>query len=137
MEQTNQINESVKQLKGMLGFLNPSTSFIVNAAFAIVAFVLYILQGEGGYNLVSVLFEYAGGILGFLALVGILAGVILYPMKKQRLCAGLNYFFAGFMLLSCLLFMFHWGIITILLVVLVLIPWMLFTFLKKDDEIKL
>ena len=35
------------------------------------------------------------------------------------------------------LLMMHWGIITILLVILVLLPWAVFTFLKKDDEVRL
>lgn len=136
MEQSNQLNENVKQLKGMLSFLNPSTSFIANAGFAVVAFVLFILQGEDGFNLTSVMFKYAGGILAFLILVGLTIAAVTAPMKKQRLCPAVNYFLIGFMLLFDLLIM-HWGIITILLVILLLIPWALFTFLKKDDEVKL
>lgn len=136
MEQSNQLNENVKQLKGMLGFLNPSTSFIVNAAFAVVAFVLFILQGEYGFNLTSIMFKYAGGILAFLALVGLTIAAVTAPMKKNKICAGVNFFLIGFMLLFDLLMM-HWGIITILLVILVLLPWAVFTFLKKDDEVRL
>ena len=57
-------------------------------------------------------------------------------MKNNKLSANINYFIIGFMLLFNLLAI-YWGIITILLVVLVLIPWAVFTFLKKDDEIRL
>ncbi|MDE6199159.1 MAG: hypothetical protein K2L55_09545 [Muribaculaceae bacterium] len=136
MEQSNQLNENLKQIKGMLGFLNPSTSFIANAAFAVVAFVLFILQGEG-ISMVSLMFKYAGGILGFLVLVGLLVAAVAYPLKKNKLCTGVNYFMIGFMLLFNLLSVIPWGIITILLVILILLPWLAFTFLKKDDEIKL
>ncbi len=136
MEQSNQLNENVKQLKGMLGFLNPSTSFIVNAAFAVVAFVLFILQENYGVTAISGMFKYAGGILGFLALVGLTIAAVTYPMKNNKLSANINYFIIGFMLLFNLLAI-YWGIITILLVVLVLLPWAVFTFLKKDDEIRL
>lgn len=120
----------------MLGFLNPSTSFIVNAAFAVVAFVLFILQGDG-ISVISLLFKYAGGIIGFLVLLGLVVASVAYPLKNNKLCAGVNYFLAGFMLLFNLLGVLHWGIITILLVILILLPWMLFTFLVKDDEVRL
>lgn len=132
----NNLNNSVNQLKGLLSFLTPSTTFIVNAAFAIVAFVLYILQDAGYSNFVSFMFNYAGGILGFLVLLGLTAGAIALPLKKKRLSMCLNTFIIGFMLLSCMLFM-HWGIITILLVVLILFPWLLFSLLMNGEEVKL
>lgn len=137
MEQSNQLNENVKQLKGMLGFLNPSTSFIVNAAFAVVAFVLFILQENYGVTAISGMFKYAGGILGFLALVGLTIAAVTYPMKKNKLCANLNFFIIGFMLLYNLIGIYHWSIISILLLILILLPWAVFTFLKKDDEVRL
>lgn len=151
MEQSNQLNENLKQIKGMLGFLNPSTSFIVNAAFAVVAFVLFIMNDAciittekgamaifgGGYpKMITAFFQGIGGILGFLVLLGLIAGTILVPMKKQRLSVCLNFFVGGFMLLTSLAYI-RWNIITILMVIIVLLPWMLFTYLKKDDEIKL
>lgn len=151
MEQSNQLKENVKQIKGMLGFLNPSTSFMVNAAFAVVAFVLFILNDaciittESGFknifrggtpNMINVFFQGIGGILGFLILLGLVAGTILAPMKKQRLSLCLNFFVCGFMLLSSLAFI-RWNVITILMVILILLPWMLFTYMMKDDEVRL
>ena len=137
MEQSNQLNENVKQLKGMLGFLNPSTSFIVNAAFAVVAFVLFILQDGIVGSVISYMFKYAGGILGFLLLVGLIVAAVASPLKKNNLCANLNFFIIGFMLLYNLIGIYHWSIISILLLILILLPWAVFTFLKKDDEVRL
>ena len=142
MEQSNLLNENIKQIKGMLGFLNPTTSFIINAAFAVVAFVLFILQDAGAgvfgsITLVSVLFKYAGGILGFLVLLGLLSLSVAGPLKAKKLCTGVNFFIIGFMFLFNLMGLLHWGIITILLLILILLPWALFTLLVKGDEVKL
>ncbi|MBR6746737.1 MAG: hypothetical protein IKL83_05100 [Muribaculaceae bacterium] len=134
-QQANPINEIVKQLKGMMGFMTPQITFIINASFAVVAFLLFILQGEYS-SLASYMFKYAGGILFFLAFLGLTASSALCPLKNKKLNAGVNYFLIGFMFLTNLLSL-HWGIITILLVVLVLLPWALFTMIKKDDEVSL
>ena len=134
-QQANPFNEIVKQLKGMLGFMTPQITFIVNATFAVVAFLLFILQGEHS-SLASSMFKYAGGILFFLAFLGLTALSALCPLKNKKLNTGVNYFLIGFMFLTNLLSI-HWGIITILLVVLVLLPWALFTMIKKDDEVSL
>lgn len=136
MEQTN-FNGNLNQIKGMLGFLTPNISFIVNAAFAVVAFVLFILQGESGFTLISMIFKYAGGILGFLALLGLTVASVALPLKSNRLCTAVNYFIIGFMLLFNFLAVYSWGVISILLLILVLLPWLAFTFIKKDDEIRL
>ena len=135
-QQANPFNEIVKQLKGMLGFVTPQLTFIVNASFAVVAFLLFILQGEHGFNLAQIMFNYAGGILFFLAFLGLTASSALCPLKNKKLNTGVNYFLIGFMFLTNLLSI-HWGIITILMVVLVLLPWALFTMIKKDDEVSL
>lgn len=138
-QQANPFNEIVKQLKGMLGFMTPQITFIVNASFAVVAFLLFILQGEHS-SLASSMFKYAGGILFFLAFLGLTALSALCPLKNKKLNTGVNYFLIGFMFLTNLLsfhLLFHWGIITILMVVLVLLPWALFTMIKKDDEVSL
>lgn len=135
-QQANPFNEIVKQLKGMLGFMTPQITFIVNATFAVVAFLLFILQGDYGFNLAQIMFKYAGGILFFLAFLGLTALSALCPLKNKKLNTGINYFLIGFMFLTNLLSI-HWGIITILLVVLVLLPWALFTMIKKDDEVSL
>ena len=135
-QQANPFNEIVKQLKGMLGFMTPQITFIVNASFAVVAFLLFILQGEHGFNLAQIMFKYAGGILFFLAFLGLTASSALCPLKNKKLNTGVNYFLIGFMFLTNLLSI-HWGIITILMVVLVLLPWALFTMIKKDDEVSL
>jgi len=137
MEQSNPLNDLVKQIKGQLSFLTPSVTFIVNAMFAIVAFVLFILQSDGYTSLVSMLFHYAGGILGFLAILGLTVASIIAPLKKNSLCTFVNYFMIGFMLLFNLLAVLKWGVITILLLVLILLPWMAFTFIKKGDEVRL
>lgn len=134
-QQANPFNEIVKQLKGMMGFMTPQITFIINASFAVVAFLLFILQGEYS-SLASYMFKYAGGILFFLAFLGLTAFSALCPLKNKKLNAGVNYFLIGFMFLTNLLSL-HWGIITILLVVLVLLPWALFTMIKKDDEVSL
>lgn len=135
MEQ-NDLNNSVNQLKGMLGFLTPNITFIVNACFAVVAFLLFLLQGEYGINLTSIIFKYAGGILGFIALLGLTVAAVALPLKTNRLAAGINFFIAGFMILFCL-FSMHWGILTILNFILILLPWMCFTLIKKGDEVRL
>lgn len=140
MEQTD-LNNSVNQLKGMLGFLTPNITFIVNACFAVVAFLLFILQGiDAGYDsitLVSFIFKYAGGILGFIGLLGLTVAAVAVPLKTNRLASGVNYFLAGFMILFNLIGMYHWGILTILSLILILLPWMCFTFIKKGDEVRL
>ena len=139
-QQANPFNEIVKQLKGMLGFMTPQITFIVNATFAVVAFLLFILQGDYGFNLAQIMFKYAGGILFFLAFLGLTASSALCPLKNKKLNTGVNYFLIGFMFLTNLLsfhLLFHWGIITILMVVLVLLPWALFTMIKKDEEVSL
>lgn len=138
-QQANPFNEIVKQLKGMLGFMTPQITFIVNASFAVVAFLLFILQGEHS-SLASSMFKYAGGILFFLAFLGLTALSALCPLKNKKLNTGVNYFLIGFMFLTNLLsfhLAFHWGTITILMVVLVLLPWALFTMIKKDEEVSL
>lgn len=136
MEQPNQLNDSVNQLKGMLGFLTPSLSFIVNAALAVITFVLFLLIDFGfGYTMTKLLFDCVGGIFAFLIILGLFAGAILAPVKTGRLATCINTFLAGFLILSALAF-FHWGAVTILMVLFALV-WMLFTVIKKDDEIKL
>lgn len=136
MEQPNQINDSVNQLKGMMGFLTPSISFIVNAALGVITFVLFLLIDFGyGYTMTKMLFDCVGGIFAFLIILGLVAGAILAPMKTGRLAACVNTFISGFMILSAMAY-FHWSAVTILMVIFALI-WMLFTVIKKDDEIKL
>lgn len=137
MEQQNPLNDILKQLKDALGgFLTPQVTFITNAAFAVIAFLLFILQGEHGFNLASVMFKYAGGILFFLAFLGLTVASAVGPLKCKKLCTSVNFFLIGFIFLTNLLSI-HWGIITILLVVLVLLPWTVFTLIKKDDEVSL
>ena len=139
MEQSNQPNESLKPLKDLLSFLTPQTTFIVNAAFAVVAFVLFILQDITGFgpSLISWEFKIAGGIIGFLVLVGLLIAAITVPLKTNKISPCVNIFLIGFMFLFNLMAVTKWGILTILLLVLILLPWALFTVLKKDDEAKL
>lgn len=144
MEQKNPLNEIVKQLKGALGgFLTPQVTFIINSAFAVVAFVLFILQpylGLMGYksvSLISVWFAYAGGILGFLVLLGLTISAIALPLKTKKLSPCLNSFLIGFMFLVGLAMIPRLGVITILLWILILLPWALFTLIKKGDEVSL
>lgn len=134
-QQANPFNEIVKQLKGMLGFMTPQITFITNASFAVVAFLLFILQG-GHFSFANNMFDYAGGILFFLAFLALIASSALCPLKSKKLNACVNYFLIGYMFLTNLLLL-RWEILTILLVVLVLIPWALFTMIKKDDEVSL
>lgn len=140
MEQTN-LNNSVNQLKGMLGFLTPNITFIVNACFAVVAFLFFILQ-EGFMNVEmmttsSIIFKYAGGILGFIIMLGLTVAAVAMPLKTNRLASGVNFFIAGFMILFSLFGIIPWKIITILNLILILLPWMCFTFIKKGDEVRL
>lgn len=166
MEQTNRINGNVKQFESKLGFLNPSTTFIANAAFAGLAFILFILNnccaittesaGEemvsnaltalltdglagagGGFpKMTSVLFQGIGGIIAFLALLGLVAGTIIIPAKRHRLSVFLNFIVSSFMLLSAFAFI-RWNIVTIIMIFIVILPWMALTLIKRDDEVKL
>lgn len=166
MEQTNRINGNVKQFESKLGFLNPSTTFIANAAFAGLVFILFILNnccaittesaGEemvsnaltalltdglagagGGFpKMTSVLFQGIGGIIAFLALLGLVAGTIIIPAKRHRLSVFLNFIVSSFMLLSAFAFI-RWNIVTIIMVFIVILPWMALTLIKRDDEVKL
>lgn len=131
------INSVIANLRGKLTFLNPLMIFIINAAMSFLAFLLFFFQDSGYYTLFGTVFHYAGGILGFLILLGLMAGTIALPLLTKRICTCLNLFLIGFYFLGGLFFVMPWNAISVILVLIVLIPWAAFSLLVKDDIVKL
>lgn len=122
-------------LNAKLAFIDPKITFIANAAFAFLVFLLFMLAPQGWGSLqVSILFKYAGGILSFLVLMGAMVAAGLLPLFTKKLCPSINYMLGFFYFMICLL-SFNWGVVVILNVLLVILPWMFLTFLKTDEKV--
>lgn len=125
------------KLREMLGFMTPMITFIANASFALLTFVVFILCPVGyGKTLASYMLSVVpGATLTFIILLVATGAAIALPLFTKKLVPCLNYNI-GIVMFMLLLCFTPWNAVTIIWLILLFIPWMILTLAKTGEPVE-